>query len=1450
VSLESDIYNRSVGRDSTPGMQYSPETEELLRAALDNGGAVAQVAAEIAHPNGTFLSRAKEKLGNAMSNTIDVLSMGNYAVAALMDPDIDFQEAYKKKITPSQLIFGDSEAGGKVAQFSARLVTDVLLDPTTYVTFGTGSVVGGASKLSKIPLKASTARKLGLPTMETVDSLGNVVEEAVKFRDLSSAGQEQLFKAMSFFEEKLKKDTVESFYADKNIDTRLRTLASNIRKGGSEAAKKAMKFKTVDENIGGAEYILAEKLDEIYSAGKAMTDDQIRAMEDIAIDAAKREQADRMVRNALNVKRSEIEDNAKRMISNIIERNVDEGGVIKDKLGNVVKDQFGTRVVRDLANEWIDRGGIKVFGYSIVAGARLRAVGKLLQEWSYLDRVKGSRVGSQMQTGLNLTASLFSTNWTAAGRIPDSLIQIRNRSKNKQDVAQSELFSFIPRLYQKLGIQEGEDKMISAAIAADMPPTSGGDARLETLWSLIHTKQGNEVAEDIAAGKYGDDIGRMWQAANGIRKQMKKNLIMAHEAGLHVFPQKNYIPGVLNEQKSLLNPFAKYKTARAVNAEKSELVKFRNVDDPNDVLYGSEGDLRLERLSKVEERNRIEKELTETVLKSEEKTAKIKDEITALWDQVFDKQAKAILKGSKGAIDVTDDPYNYEALVGVIRDSIPQVDRKRILRDYAAKYYEDGAKLTSAGKLSAEDVLKLKEDLAMGDPELDDLAKTILNNTEEFGIEVVPAPKAGTVVASDAKVYQKKLKEMMELVTDIGIKGKKEYLSKAIKESGDSNKFTEVLAKLSDEWHKDPGSINRTMESILGKEFDLRQVMDDLYDTRKALELELKGPGLKKVADRWFYKDKESKIYERVRATAKEINDNYFNSEEMFTESALKQTLVGSLTAIRAANSKFLLDDIAKRFGVPKGNAPSNFVKVGVSGLQKEVIESGKFSRLEDGKFAFKNGIGDELYFHPTVAQSIDDMMKVMSEDPGSEFVAASWDKLTNLWKASVTSIWPAFHGRNAISNVFQHMMDIGWESLNPVNHVISGRLIKLNSELEDLGMKMATGDADATRKFIETSNKVILTDSRGHKWTAGDIIRVSRDNIIAFNPTLVGQIDVQMSSRDIAQQLMEHVFNKRGSAKAIASAVIPTSQSFGPFRVGRYIGNMIESQARLVDFVANLRKTGDVEMAAFQTKQFLFDYQNLTHFERNVMRRIIPFYTYSRKNIELQVKTLLTQPGKHAAFADAITTFGDVYGDGRVTAEERAMLPEWMQDSLNIVTSRNAENISLITTLGTPFEQPFSQFGNLAGSLNPLIKGPVEKATGFSFFNGRPVSQVTDARAFSSPLMPELLKDFIGYTEITYNAKNGEEKKLYVSLRPENLNLLNNLPFIPRTISTLRMFENKELSAQETAFGLLFGMKIDDVNLLTEAERREKELQKQLEDLLDQADLGYRFDRFQLKKK
>jgi hypothetical protein len=94
-----------------------------------------------------------------------------------------------------------------------------------------------------------------------------------------------------------------------------------------------------------------------------------------------------------------------------------------------------------------------------------------------------------------------------------------------------------------------------------------------------------------------------------------------------------------------------------------------------------------------------------------------------------------------------------------------------------------------------------------------------------------------------------------------------------------------------------------------------------------------------------------------------------------------------------------------------------------------------------------------------------------------------------------------------------------------------------------------------------------------------------------------------------------------------------------------------MEEFARAAPIITGLKKYGNTEAgrrsAIMLMKAAQFDYSNLSEFERTFLRRVMPFYTYSKNNVPAQVRALMNDPTRiqrNLQFWDAI---GNVIGDG-----------------------------------------------------------------------------------------------------------------------------------------------------------------------------------------------------------
>jgi hypothetical protein len=102
--------------------------------------------------------------------------------------------------------------------------------------------------------------------------------------------------------------------------------------------------------------------------------------------------------------------------------------------------------------------------------------------------------------------------------------------------------------------------------------------------------------------------------------------------------------------------------------------------------------------------------------------------------------------------------------------------------------------------------------------------------------------------------------------------------------------------------------------------------------------------------------------------------------------------------------------------------------------------------------------------------------------------------------------------------------------------------------------------------------------------------------------------------------------------------------------RLNRTVGRTLEDVDHMALFLHALDEGGkgaDPLAAAQLVKRYLFDATNLTDVEKRLMRRVIPFYSWLRFNIPLQLHALFNDPGRYAMVPKVIN-------------EIQAQSPDW----------------------------------------------------------------------------------------------------------------------------------------------------------------------------------------------
>lgn len=185
-------------------------------------------------------------------------------------------------------------------------------------------------------------------------------------------------------------------------------------------------------------------------------------------------------------------------------------------------------------------------------------------------------------------------------------------------------------------------------------------------------------------------------------------------------------------------------------------------------------------------------------------------------------------------------------------------------------------------------------------------------------------------------------------------------------------------------------------------------------------------------------------------------------------------------------------------------------------------------------------------------------------------------------------------------------------------------------------------------------------------------------------------------------------------------------------WETGRNVAEVTENVPRLAHFFHGMNQGMDPMMAATKVREFHFDYGDLSEWEKRIARdRLFFFYTFSRKNLPRQIKSLAATPGKQAVFSHLAGGTPTIQGEGQY-------YPDWWQEQLVAKTPFRKDNapVRLMST-GLPIEEAFSRFAapgvgwtrlrrlvsrNLS-AMQPTITKPVELATGKSLYFDQPIT-------------------------------------------------------------------------------------------------------------------------------
>jgi hypothetical protein len=360
------------------------------------------------------------------------------------------------------------------------------------------------------------------------------------------------------------------------------------------------------------------------------------------------------------------------------------------------------------------------------------------------------------------------------------------------------------------------------------------------------------------------------------------------------------------------------------------------------------------------------------------------------------------------------------------------------------------------------------------------------------------------------------------------------------------------------------------------------------------------------------------------------------------------------------------------------------------------------------------------------IAKDVTRYVQGFAQPEATKGLLGLFDSLTGLTKAFQTAPWPGFHTRNLVSGAAQNLVS----GLNPgeiaaglrdANTLARGGVVAGAAELFP-GLKLT--DEQATKRIADLAF--------AHRAAGEGFHQAADQGSGQIAKSFLAGVPGEEAFPGILPTIASAVPKSLAEANPLNLARVAPGLNkdvFAPVVAGRAMGQHVEDLNRLGGFIGKLRQGFSPEAAAAEVRAAHVDYSGLSEFERKVMRRAIPFYTFASRNAPYQIGKMLEQPGGFAGQMMRLT------GDLR---DQSGFVPPYLGNGLTIPVGQEDETGKqrFLTGLGLPHEQAFENIKmgpkgaedtlmSLMGQMNPLIKAPLEFATGKQFYSGRDLADL-----------------------------------------------------------------------------------------------------------------------------
>ena len=347
-----------------------------------------------------------------------------------------------------------------------------------------------------------------------------------------------------------------------------------------------------------------------------------------------------------------------------------------------------------------------------------------------------------------------------------------------------------------------------------------------------------------------------------------------------------------------------------------------------------------------------------------------------------------------------------------------------------------------------------------------------------------------------------------------------------------------------------------------------------------------------------------------------------------------------------------------------------------------------------------------KLFFAPEVSEAIEKTEgHFWGNKPTKDLIEKYYDPALNYWKSITLSIFPGYHWRNEFGNIITNAVNAGMR--NPMYY-------KTALDLQVAEAK--TGKGLVASGLSKLPGKELKDIKLKNGMTGEEALTLARQNGIRGDTAM--------------REELQTGFEKSKN---------PLSTKGPVLRAGRAVGTALEDNSRLALFIHELDKGMSPETAAATVRKYLFDYGDVTPFEKNVAARALPFYRWVRFNTPMQLENLVKRPGKMTA----VEHVREGINREQNFDDKDPLLQDYLASNIPIQVGKrnvNGKDMPAVISLGawipsystaTTLAHPIS---TIIGMLTPIAKEPVEQTLNLDARTRKPIEDAARGK-YTQPL-------------------------------------------------------------------------------------------------------------------